>query len=149
MTKILVVEDSITQQEFIREFLKHMQLQLIFAFNGIEALSLVKSECPAIVVLDIVMPRMNGYEVCRQLKGKGFTEKPAVVMYSTKAEKCDFYWGNKQGADAYVSKLDRPQVLIDTIEQLLRQADNLQEANRVRMAKLPTAWYRHEAKIAV
>ncbi|MBD0345617.1 MAG: response regulator [Coleofasciculus sp. Co-bin14] len=149
MTKILVAEDSITQQELIREFLKDMQLQLIFAFNGVEALSLVKSECPAIVILDIVMPRMNGYEVCRQLKGKNFPEKPAVVMYSTKAEKCDFYWAKKQGADAYVSKLDRPQVLIDTIEQLLRQADNLQEANRVRMAQLPTAWYRHEAKIAV
>jgi CheY-like chemotaxis protein len=51
MTKILVAEDSITQQELIREFLKDMQLQLIFAFNGVEALSLVKSECPAIVIL--------------------------------------------------------------------------------------------------
>jgi twitching motility two-component system response regulator PilH len=61
---------------------------------------------------------MNGYEVCRRLKSADKTYKPAVLMYSNKAEKCDFYWGSKQGADAYISKLCRPQELVDTVKQL-------------------------------
>lgn len=122
MTTVLVVEDSRTQREMISELLKSVGLNVMLASDGVEALSLAQSHCPDLVILDIILPRMNGYEVCRQLKRIHTTRKPTVIMYSTKSEAIDFYWGSKQGADAYVSKLCHPQALIRTIEQLLQPA---------------------------
>lgn len=119
MGTALVVEDDHIQQLIISKILKRIGLDVIFAGDGIEALELVQSHSPELVVLDIVMPRMNGYEVCRRLKSDNKPHKPAVLMYSNKREDCDFYWGSKQGADAYLSKLCRPQELIDTVKQLL------------------------------
>ncbi|MBD1810066.1 response regulator [Microcoleus sp. FACHB-SPT15] len=125
MGTVLVVEDDHTQRLIISKILQKMGLNVIFAGDGIEALELVQTHNPVLVVLDIVMPRMNGYEVCRQLKAEATTYKPAVLMYSNKTEECDFYWGNKQGADAYISKLCRPQQLVDTIKQLIPQEATL------------------------
>ncbi len=121
MTTVLVVEDSRTQREILSELLKSIGLNVILASDGVEALSLAQSHYPDLVILDIILPRMNGYEVCRRLK-RVHTRKPVVIMYSTKSETFDFYWGNKQGADAYVSKLCHPQKLINTVEQLLQRA---------------------------
>lgn len=121
----LVVEDDRTQQIIISKILQRIGLKVIFAGDGVEALKLVESHHPELVILDIVMPRMNGYEVCRQLKADDKAHKPAVLMFSTKTEDCDFYWGSKQGADAYVSKLCRPQALVDAIMELLPQKAKL------------------------
>lgn len=119
MSTALVVEDEPTQQLIISKILRKIGLKVIFAGNGVEALEMVQTHCPELVVLDIVMPRMNGYEVCRRLKSDAESHKPAVLMYSNKTDACDVYWGKKQGADAYVSKLCRPQELVDTVKKLL------------------------------
>jgi twitching motility two-component system response regulator PilH len=121
MSTVLVVEDDLTQQLIISKFLSKIGLNVIFADDGVEALELVQIHCPDIVILDIIMPRMNGYEVCRRLKSDEKTKKLAVLMYSNKTEEWDFYWGSKQGADAYVSKLSHPQELVDTGKYLLRE----------------------------
>ena len=119
MGTALVVEDDRTQQLIISKILQRIGLNVIFAGDGAEALELVDTHCPDLVVLDMIMPRMNGYEVCRQLKSEEKHYKPAVLMYSNQTEAYDFYWGSKQGADAYISKLCRPQELVDTVKQLL------------------------------
>lgn len=121
MSKVLVVEDDLTQQQILAKLLSSIELSVIFAGDGIEALSLVRTYCPDLVILDIIMPRMNGYEVCRRIKSDATLQKPAVLMYSNKTEECDFYWGSKQGADAYVSKFCPPQELINTVKHLLRK----------------------------
>ena len=120
MSTVLVVEDSLAQQEMISELLKDSGLSVIVASDGIEALEQVQGHSPDLVVLDIIMPRMNGYEVCRRLKGDSKTQKLAVVMCSAKKEEFDRYWGIKQGADAYISKPFQPQELVGTVKQLLR-----------------------------
>lgn len=122
MCLALVVDDDPTQQLIISKVLKRMGLTVIVASDGIEALSQVESFSPMLVILDIIMPRMNGYEVCRRLKGDEKTQKLAVVMCSAKKEEFDRYWGIKQGADAYISKPFHPQELIGTVKQLLRQS---------------------------
>ena len=76
--------------------------------------------CPDLVVLDIVMPKMNGYEVCRKLKTDPKTQNVPVVMCSSKGEEFDRYWGMKQGADAYVVKPFQPKELVATVKQLLK-----------------------------
>lgn len=120
MSTVLVVEDDLTQRQIVSKLLTRLGLNVIFADDGVEALSLVESHSPDLVVLDIIMPRMNGYEVCRRLKSLQKTHKPAVLMYSNKSEECDYYWGSKQGADAYVSKLCHPQELVETVQYLLQ-----------------------------
>lgn len=120
MGTVLVVEDDLTQRQIVSKLLTRLGFNLIFADDGVEALSLVESHSPDLVVLDIIMPRMNGYEVCRRLKSRQKIHKPAVLIYSNKSEEWDYYWGCKQGADAYVSKLGHPQELVETVKYLLQ-----------------------------
>ncbi len=121
MSTVLVVEDDFAQQQILYKLLKSIGVKVIFASDGVEALFLADRLCPKLVILDIVIPRMNGYEVCRQLKAQAKNYKPAVLMYSNKSQECDFYWGCKQGADAYVSKLSQQKELIDTVKYLLQE----------------------------
>lgn len=120
MTTVLVVEDSKTQREMISNLLRGSGLSVSVACDGVEALEQIEGNCPDLVVLDIIMPRMNGYEVCRKLRSDSKTQKVAVVMCSAKKEEFDRYWGIKQGADAYIAKPFEPHELIGTIKQLLR-----------------------------
>lgn len=122
MQSVLVVEDDSTQQQILYKLLKSIGLKVIIASDGVEALSLLETYCPQLVILDIIMPRMNGYEVCRRLKSLDKADKPLVLIYSDKSEEWDFYWGCKQGADAYVSKLCRPQEFIETVQYLLQNS---------------------------
>lgn len=120
MSKVLVVEDSATQRELISDLLKGSGLDVTIATDGVEALEKVETLRPDVVVLDIVMPRMNGYEVCRQLKSNPRTQRVPVVMCSSKGEEFDRYWGMKQGADAYIVKPFQPRELVSTVKHLLR-----------------------------
>ena len=119
MSTVLVVEDSPSQREMLSQLLKQTGLNVFFAADGVEALTQVQNHCPDLVVLDIILPRMNGYEVCRRLKGDKKTQDLAVVMCSSKREEFDQYWGLKQGADAYITKPFLPQELISTVNYFL------------------------------
>lgn len=121
MSTVLVVEDSPTQREIIIDLLQGSGLTVMIATDGMEALQhMQEAACPDLVVLDIVMPRMNGYEVCRKLKTDPKTQNVPVVMCSSKGEEFDRYWGMKQGADAYIVKPFQPKELLATVKQLLR-----------------------------
>ncbi len=119
MSTVLLVEDSRTHRKMISALLKDNGFNVLLAKDGVEALETVQRSLPALIILDIIMPRMNGYEVCRRIKGDATTKAIAVVMFSAKSEAWDFFWGSKQGADAYVSKLCHPQELLDTVRELL------------------------------
>ncbi len=120
MSKVLVVEDSPPQREMISSLLKDSGLSVTSAGDGIEALEQIQQDRPDIVVLDIVMPRMNGYELCRRLKDNPKTKELPIVMCSTKGEEFDRYWGMRQGANAYIAKPFQPQELVSTVRKLLR-----------------------------
>jgi twitching motility two-component system response regulator PilH len=121
MSTVLVVEDSLAQRQMISDLLKGSGLKVAVACDGVEALERIqKAALPDLVVLDIVMPRMNGYEVCRRIKADPKTQNVRVVMCSSKGEEFDRYWGMKQGADAYIAKPFEPIELIGTVKQLLR-----------------------------
>jgi len=120
MSTVLVVEDSLAQRQMISDLLKGSGLTVDVASDGVEALEQIQKLTPDVVVLDIVMPRMNGYELCRRLKADPKTQNVPVVMCSSKGEEFDRYWGMKQGADAYIAKPFQPTELIGTVKQLLR-----------------------------
>ena len=120
MSTILIVEDSIVQREMMTDLLKASGLEVTHASDGAEALEAIHKAPPDLVVLDIVMPRMNGYELCRRLKSDPKTQNVPVVMCSSKGEEFDRYWGMKHGADAYIAKPFQSIELLGTVKQLLR-----------------------------
>ncbi len=121
MSKILIVDDSATVREMVSEILKKGGLNVIEAINGTEAQEKMQEQVPDLVVTDIVMPEMNGYELCRWIKNHPKFKDIPVIMCTSKGEDFDRYWGIKQGADAYIAKPFRPVELLKTIKQLLNK----------------------------
>jgi twitching motility two-component system response regulator PilH len=119
MSTVLVVEDSVAQREMIKDLLESSGLEVTAVSDGFEALRFIQGHPPDLVLLDIVMPKMNGYEVCRRIKSNANTKMLPVVMCSSKGEEFDRYWGMKQGADAYIAKPFQPTELVGTVKQLL------------------------------
>lgn len=117
--KVLVVDDEELNRELLDAILSG-QYDVLEACNGEEALEKVKQEPPDIILLDVMMPGMDGYEVCRQLKGKKETEIIPVVMVTALREKEDRIQGLEAGADDFLTKpIDRAEVLA-RVKSLLR-----------------------------
>jgi twitching motility two-component system response regulator PilH len=125
MGAVLLVEDNRTQQLAMSAILRRCGFDVIIASDGVEAVSKIQCYCPSVIILDIVLPRMNGYEVCRWIKANKKMQNIPVIMFTAKSEDFDVYWGSKQGADAYISKQSHPQVLINTVNQILQLPQSL------------------------
>ncbi|MCG8362901.1 MAG: response regulator, partial [Pseudanabaenales cyanobacterium] len=98
MNKVLIVDDSSTLREMISGLLIKSGMTVLEAQDGREAKEKIQANRPDLVVLDIVMPKLNGYELCRWVKNNPATEDIPVVICSSKGEEFDRYWGMKQGA---------------------------------------------------
>lgn len=124
MAKIMVVDDSPTMRVMITDLLKHYQFDVLEAVDGQEAKTMLtemsQSGYPDLLITDIVMPKMNGYELCRWVKNDLKSAGIPVIMCSTKGEEFDRHWGMRQGGDAYVIKPFNPSELIETVKQLLK-----------------------------
>jgi len=110
---ILIVEDSPSELELMSHYLKESGYNVIQANGAKEALEKALSNNPDVIVTDVVMPGMSGFELCRSLKRIPATQKVPIVICSSKNQEIDRLWAMRQGADAYVTK---PY----TREQLLR-----------------------------
>lgn len=119
MSTILVVDDSPMLREMISGLLNKSGLTISVAQDGQEAKEKIAANPPDLIVLDVVMPNMNGYELCRWVKSNPSTQAVLVVLCSSKSEEFDRYWGIKQGADAYIIKPFRPDELLNTVQSLL------------------------------
>jgi twitching motility two-component system response regulator PilH len=126
MSMVLVVDDSTMAREMLVIELKRFGFQVLTAVDGLDAVERLKASIPAIVITDLIMPRMNGYELCRHIKNNPSTKQVPVIMCSTKAEEFDRYWGMKQGADAYITKPYQPQDMINAVKYLLEEAGSYQ-----------------------
>ncbi len=120
MATILIVDDSNSLRQTFSEILSGLKMKVLLATDGTEAISLVKKCTPDLVITDLVMPKMNGYELCRWLKSNPTTQKVPVLICSTKSEEFDRYWGMKQGADAYLTKPFRSDELVMMVKNLLQ-----------------------------
>jgi twitching motility two-component system response regulator PilH len=101
---ILVVDDSPTEQKVVVLALQSKGYRVITAADGDDAIEKAIREQPRLIVLDVVMPKKNGYQVCRQLKTAPETQHIKVLMLTTKSQEADKFWGLKQGADGYLTK---------------------------------------------
>ncbi len=100
--KILVVDDSPTQLNMMRAPFEEHGYQVITASDGEEALAMVESENPQLVVLDVIMPKLNGFQACRKIKT--LRQDLPIILLTSKNQKSDEFWGKKQGADVYMTK---------------------------------------------
>ncbi|MEW6203238.1 MAG: response regulator [bacterium] len=101
---ILVVDDSPVVVEAVKEALISDGYVVFTAYDGIEALDLIKNHQFDLILLDIDMPRMNGYQVCKLLKNDPKFRTIPVVMLTAKTSEADRLWGVKAGSDEYVTK---------------------------------------------
>ena len=120
MSKVLIVDDSQTMREMIAHLLRQHGMVTVLAGDGVEAQAQFNATAPDLVITDIVMPQMNGYELCRWLKADDSRKVIPVVLCTSKGEEFDRYWGMKQGADAYIAKPFQPDDLVETVKQLLK-----------------------------
>lgn len=119
MKKVLIVDDDPEVRALYRLILRQEGLDVIEAESGAEALSLAQEELPALILLDIMMPEMDGYEVCRRLRANPHTANLAILMFSANGTGAARRNGMLVGANDYMSKSVGPRALVARIRALL------------------------------
>ena len=120
--KILVVDDEQDLVKLVRFNLEKDGYKVISAFNGEDALFLARKERPDLIVLDLMLPGIDGLEVCKKLKADTELVNIAVIMLTAKGEESDITLGLKLGADDYVTKPFSPKELVARVQAVLRRA---------------------------
>ncbi|HEX6675126.1 MAG TPA: response regulator [Actinomycetes bacterium] len=118
--KLLIADDEPAVRALVHATLEGEDYQIIEAGDGVEALELVRAENPSLVLLDVMMPRLNGLDVCRSIKADPSTSGTMVVMLTAQARQRDRERGYEAGADEYFTKPFSPLALLDLVEQVRR-----------------------------
>lgn len=119
-TTVLVVDDSPTAQRLIRLAVEAGGYRVLTASDGNEAIEVALRERPDLIVLDIILPKKNGFQVCRHLKAFPETCGIKVVLLSSKSHEMDILWGKRQGADGYLTKPFKSEQLLACIASTLQ-----------------------------
>ncbi|MFA6448115.1 MAG: response regulator [bacterium] len=130
--EILIVEDSPTQAEELKYLLEKHEFRVTAAGNGRQALELLKNYKPQLVITDIIMPEMDGYELCRQIKANVSTEYIPVILLTSLSDSTDVLEGLACGADNFITKPYSESYLLPSIEQMLANR-KLVSSERVRV----------------
>ena len=120
--KILLVDDEPSIVKMVGKRLEVEGYQVLVAMDGQDGLKKAQTEEPDLVILDLMLPKLNGYEVCTMLKQDARYQKMPVLMFSAKAQEKDEKLGRECGADAYVRKPFKAQELLDQVKALLAHA---------------------------
>lgn len=115
--KILLIDDSITQLQTLKMQFSKAGFEVETAQNGIEGYQKVFTTAPDVILSDIIMPNLNGYQLCRLLKNNPITDKIPIILLTVLDKKIDKFWGNKSGANKFVSKT----ASFEQIEQITRE----------------------------
>jgi twitching motility two-component system response regulator PilH len=119
MTKILIVDDSPTELHVLTMHLRNAGYETLTATDGDEGLAVAKSDQPDLVLMDVVMPGLNGFQATRKLSRDPATAHIPVVMVTTKDQDTDREWGMRQGAKAYLVKPVTAAALLEQVNALL------------------------------
>lgn len=121
MAKILVVDDEEHIVEMLRMRLEVHGYDVIAAYDGQEGLRLAKTESPDLIILDVMLPKMDGYSVCRMLKYDNKYSSIPIIMLTARAQQQDQNIGEKTGADIYMIKPFDPKELMGKVEEFLNR----------------------------
>jgi CheY-like chemotaxis protein len=122
MTKILVAEDERDIRELIGFTLRFAGFEVVLAGNGAEAVEKASLERPDLILMDVRMPKMTGYEACRQLKDDPATQAIPVVFLSAKGQEGEIEQGLASGAEEYIVKPFAPDELTSQVKRILARS---------------------------
>ncbi len=117
--KILVVDDSPTDLALMCAPLRASGFNVVTAADGDEAIEKALKESPRAIVLDVILPKKNGYQVCRALKTNDQSKGIPIILLTGKSQASDKFWGMKQGADEYMTKPFEGDELVNTVKRFL------------------------------
>lgn len=118
--KILIIDDESDLVEMVTLRLEANDYQVISAYDGQEGLDKARNEKPDLIILDLMLPKIDGYKVCRLLKFDEKYKKIPIILFTARAQESDIKLGEDVGADAYLIKPFEPDVLLTKIAQLLK-----------------------------
>src|SRR5262245_4289216 len=120
MGKVMVVDDAYSEIQLMESILKSAGHQVLSFTEGDQIEDKIAAERPDVVLLDIVMPKRNGYEILRGLRRNERTQETRVVVVSAKNQESDRAWGLRQGADEYLGKPFTPEQLLSAVRRFAR-----------------------------
>ncbi|HWC03137.1 MAG TPA: response regulator [Methylomirabilota bacterium] len=119
MAKVMVVDDAVSDAKLMESILRAAGHQVVCYGNGEGLEDKVVTERPDVLLLDVVMPRRNGYEILRSLKKSAVTKGTPVVLVTSKNQSSDEAWGRRQGADDYLGKPFTPEQLVTMVRRFV------------------------------
>ena len=117
--RILIAEDSPTAIDVLTRALEPLGHELIIASDGADAERHINEHAPDLLILDIIMPRVNGFQLCRTIRANPALRKLPIIVVTSMDRESDRYWGLKQGADEYLVKPVDPTVLVEKVRAYL------------------------------
>ncbi|MDP2912017.1 MAG: response regulator [Candidatus Omnitrophota bacterium] len=121
--RILIVDDEEDIVNVLRFRLEANNYAVLSASEGQEGLNKARTEKPDLIILDLTLPKLDGYKVCRMLKFDESYKSIPIIMFTARAQKKDEELGMEMGADAYIAKPFEPEVLLGKIKELLNIAE--------------------------
>jgi two-component system alkaline phosphatase synthesis response regulator PhoP len=118
-SKVLIIEDDPATTRLVDYSLRHHGYQVITAANGLEGIRKALNESPDLIILDVMLPGLDGFEICHRLRKEPATSKIKILMFSAKAQDADRETGMKVGADDYLTKPAAPAEIVARVEKLL------------------------------
>jgi DNA-binding response OmpR family regulator len=143
--KVLVVDDDAKTVELVRLYLDRDGFDVLTAYDGVEALRLARESCPDLIVLDLMLPDIDGFEVCRALRHE--SDVP-IIMLTAKTTDQDKLMGLDLGADDYVTKPFSPKVLAARVRAVLRRLPGERGPEEIERGELSMNFMKHEAYLA-
>jgi twitching motility two-component system response regulator PilH len=119
MALILIADDSPTEVFMLKKILEKHRHQIIIAEDGNEAIALTHSKKPNLIVMDVIMPNLNGFQATRHLSKDALTRDIPIVIVSSKDQESDKLWGLRQGAKGYLGKPITEALLMAEVNKLL------------------------------
>lgn len=143
--KVLVVDDDVKTVELVKLYLNRDGYRVLTAYNGTEALRLAREGHPDLIVLDLMLPGIDGLEICRTLRGE--SDVP-IIMLTAKTTDQDKLIGLDLGADDYVTKPFSPRELAARVRVVLRRLPGERGPDEIKHGELTVSFLRHEASLA-
>ena len=128
--RILVVEDNPSAKRLICYTLEQEGYQVLNASNGVEGLRMAREEKPDLLVLDVMLPGLDGFELCHRLRTDPQTARLPILMLSAKAQDADISVGLRLGADDYLTKPADPAEIVKRVAKLLAKSSNAHSETR-------------------
>jgi twitching motility two-component system response regulator PilH len=115
--KVLIVDDSVAEVHLMQSMLLGGGFQSVGISDPMRVEEAIEEERPNVILLDVVMPQRNGFQVCRELKSQDHYSHIPVILVTSRTTPSDRYWGEQQGANGYVAKPFTPEELIEAVKR--------------------------------